>query len=121
MLNTFIFLFYMTHIYCSLKPAGKAFLIFCISILNLVACTNNSNNKKSEEFIIPVKKYADALIENGRDEYGKMSSPLFASALNRNTLKLAENGEIGEIDGVRVRDRSLAGANMIHDIDLFKL
>jgi len=111
----------MTHIYCCLKPVGNTILIFCFSILNLVACTNTSNDKESEEFIIHVKKYADALIQYGRDEYGKMSSPLFASALNRKTLKLAQNGEIEEIEGVRVRDRSLAGANMIHDIDLFKL
>mgnify|MGYP006294342601 CR=1 FL=1 len=60
------------------------------------------------------------MIQNGRDNYGPVHSPLFASTLNRKTFNLPDD-EIGKIKGVRKGDRSLNGANLLHDIDLLKI
>jgi hypothetical protein len=71
------------------------------------------------EFLIIVKEYADAMIENGRDSYGSVHSPLFASTLSRQTLGLDPGIEHTKIQGVRKNDRSMTGANLIHDKDLY--
>jgi len=48
------------------------------------------------------------MISRGRDTYGTERSPLFASALDRKTMKI---GSFGSIPGVRNGDRSPRGAN----------
>jgi hypothetical protein len=50
-----------------------------------------------------VRRYADAMIEQGRDVYGAVQSPLFASTLSRKTLRLPEKPP-GDISGI-VRGR----------------
>lgn len=65
-----------------------------------------------------VRAYADAMIERGRDTCGKTSSPLFAAALDRKTMKL---GRFGGIAGIRGGDRTLAGANPMHDQKLYQI
>lgn len=80
-----------------------------------------TGQKKNTDFLSFVTAYADAILDHGRDIYGEEHSPLFASALNRESLKLGQVEDFGEIQGVRVRDRSLFGANLIHDISLFKI
>lgn len=65
-----------------------------------------------------VKAYADAMIKDGRDTYGRERSPLFAAALDRKTMKI---GSFGGIPGVRGGDRSLGGANPQEDADLYAL
>ena len=87
----------------------------------MMACKPASEIQTSSIYLDKIEAYANAMIEQGRDQYGAEESPLFASALNRQTLKLAAENEIGEIDGVRKNDRSLFGANLIHDEDLFHL
>jgi len=105
------------------KRMRNRFNIFGILGLTLFqsGCAPDSKVEETPDFFGVVEKYADAMIENGRDVYGKEHSPLFASALNRQSLKLDGKNEIGEITGVRKRDRSLTGANMIHDKDLLQL
>jgi len=95
-------------------------MMICGLLLSQLACDHavNDGQKGFSDFST---SYATALIEHGRDTYGSEKSPLFASALDRYTMKLPNKDSIGKIDGVRVRDRSLSGANMIHDIDLFRL
>jgi len=93
-----------------------AFLILVNSVL-----ANENLEKKKNKFLQLVKGYADAMIAEGRDTYGTENSPLFVSALNRQTMKIDAGLESLEIPGVRVRDRSITGANMIHDIGLYKI
>jgi len=103
----------------------KSFLKTCIAVFFLILAypttANDSLEKKKLELLQLVKDYADAMLEEGRDTYGSEHSPLFASALNRQTMKIDAGLESVEIPGVRVRDRSISGANMIHDIGLFKI
>jgi len=76
--------------------------------------------EKRPDYLQIVKSYADALIENGRDTYGAEHSPLFASTLDRSTLSLMSTAS-GRIEGIRNGDRSLAGANPMHDQDLYQI
>ena len=99
----------------------KIVIVFGLLMQSQLSCTTVKNEKDSIDFFTPVKKYADAMLARGRNMYGTEHSPLFASTLNRETLNLEDESAIAEIPGVRVKDRSLTGANMIHDIDLFKL
>lgn len=85
----------------------------------LVSCQKN----KEEDTIYSsaVKCYAQMMIEQGRDVYGDEHSPLFASSLDRATMKPDTAIASVKIPGVRKTDRSLAGANMIHDIGLYQI
>jgi len=76
--------------------------------------------EKRPDYLQIVKSYADALIENGRDTYGTEHSPLFASTLDRSGLSLMSD-KPGRIEGIRNGDRSLAGANPMHDQDLYQI
>ncbi|MFY0654514.1 MAG: hypothetical protein JXQ96_20930 [Cyclobacteriaceae bacterium] len=92
-----------------------------ILILLLSACNSNNEKEDDDSFLEVAQDFADSIIEHGRDEYGAKYSPMFASVLNRQTMKLEDPDNIPQIKGVRVKDRSLTGGNMIHDIDLFQL
>ncbi|MEQ9221796.1 MAG: hypothetical protein RLO17_27315 [Cyclobacteriaceae bacterium] len=92
-------------------------VVILISVLT--GCTEKQQAKNHPKYLTYVKSYADAMIQNGRDVYGAEHSPLFASALNRQTFQVDESIDTISISGVRVTDRSVTGANMIHDVDLF--
>lgn len=67
-----------------------------------------------------VRRYADTLIEHGRDHYGPVQSPLFASALDRGTLSLPARVPPAP-EGIRDGDRVLTGANPMHDENFFRV
>lgn len=70
------------------------------------------------DYLKKVGQYADAMILKGRDRYGKEHSPLFASALNRETMEI---GQFPAIPGVREMDRSLGGANPQTEYGLYSI
>ena len=65
--------------------------------------------------------YTTAMINSGRDVYGMKHSPLFASALNRRTLKIDPSIMLIDIPDVRRGDRSITGSNPLHDKYLYSL
>jgi hypothetical protein len=71
------------------------------------------------DYLKVVRAYADTMIQHGRDEYGSVKSPLFASTLDRTTLKVPEKF-VGTIEGIRNSDRAL-GANPMHDQNLYQV
>src|SRR4051794_39717311 len=50
------------------------------------ALTGNGLAAESNHFFAVVQRYADAMLEKGRDTYGPQKSGLFLSALDRMTL-----------------------------------
>jgi len=72
------------------------------------------------DYLKVVRAYADAMIEHGRDKYGPVHSPLFAATLDRKTLRLPDAPPPG-IPGIRAGDRTLTGANPMHDLDLYQV
>ena len=66
-----------------------------------------------------VRAYADAMIGHGRDVYGATHSPLFAVTLDRKTLALPGKNP-PNISGIRSGDRTLTGANPMHDLNLYQ-
>jgi hypothetical protein len=73
-------------------------------------------------------QYAEALIQHGRDHYGREASPLIAVTLDRNTLELpGEEIMLGlqKLErsswGIRNHDRMLTGANPMHDQNLYQI
>ncbi len=79
---------------------------------------SQDNEIKRNVYLAIVKAYANAMIEDGRDTYGSEHSPLFASALDRRTMRI---GSFDDIPGVRSGDRSLGGANPDVDVDLYAI
>jgi hypothetical protein len=86
-----------------------------------MSCTTSPKQEPSQAYVAKVQAYADAMIMQARDVYGQEKSPLFASALNRKTMQIDTSISSIKIPGVRWRDRSITGANMIHDISLLKV
>ena len=74
----------------------------------LAAVPSAALASESPDYLGMAKAYADAMIKDGRDTYGKEHSPLFASALDRKTMRI---GKFPGIPGVRDVDRSLTGSN----------
>ncbi|MEX1239640.1 MAG: hypothetical protein WEB30_07980 [Cyclobacteriaceae bacterium] len=109
-----------------MRPA----IVKCAAIIFAVVISITSCEKKDvdDDFLAAVRRYADTLIEHGRDGYSDESSPLFASALDPETLKLPE-GEmlraLQELDakdwGIRKNDRVLSGANVMHQENLYQV
>jgi len=106
-----------------LKYLGYGFVITLFIFLNylVLASEKKQNIKESFNYLLLVQVYAEAMLTEARDNYGAKYSPLFASSLNRKTLNIDAEIVDTEIPGVRARDRSITGANMIHDIDLFQI
>jgi hypothetical protein len=82
--------------------------------------------------------YADAMINYGRDTYGSVQSPLFASAMKRGTpttnpellatnwnervsMERTYGGASKRLEGIRMGDRCISGGNVAHDEGLYKL
>jgi hypothetical protein len=63
------------------------------------------------EYFLMVKKYVEFMIVNGRDRYGKEHSPLFATALDRETGNAYKSNPPKAPKGIRDRDRTYRGAN----------
>ncbi len=70
------------------------------------------------DYLAVVKAYADRLIEYGRDGIGRQKSPLFAAALDRRLMMF---GPMPRIPGIRGGDRTLSGANPMHDQNLYQV
>lgn len=64
-----------------------AFLILLTVLFTSSVDVKEQNNRS---LLTIVKAYADAMIEDGRDIYGEEHSPLFAAALDRAAMKLAQ-------------------------------
>lgn len=94
-------------------------------LVMFIQCPHLFAQKQSQinpdDLLAIVQAYADAMIVQGRDIYGSEKTPLFASALNRETMKPDQPADYRSIPGVRERDRSLTGANLIHDIDFLHI
>ena len=92
-------------------------LTACLLLVNGTQAARRQG-RKQPNYLTIVEAYANAMIKDGRDVYGTKHSPLFASALDRRTMRL---GDFQDIDGVRNGDRSLGGANPQEDRDLYAI
>jgi dienelactone hydrolase len=81
-----------------------------------------------ERILATVRAYADTMLRAGRDHYGPQQTPLFAAALDRDTLALLDGDRLEQIKnipreewGIRNHDRALTGANPMHDQNLYQV
>jgi len=104
------------HFYCFLIAL---MFTFSFKIYGEKSCPQEE--KDYPDYLKIVIVYADAMVSEGRDYYGTENSPLFASALNRKTMKIGSKEDYKSIEGVRKNDRSIGGANMLQDSELFEI
>ena len=102
------------------KTKAAILILILAAYLLLVNGTQAARRqgRKQPDYLTVVKAYANAMIKDGRDTYGTEHSPLFASALDRRTMRL---GDFQEIPGVRKGDRALGGADPQDDADLYAI
>jgi len=98
--------------------SGSAFLLIVSSVLACFPHARGAEPSAAPDYLGLVRRYADVMIERGRDRYGKESSPLFATALDRKTL---EPGQFPKIQGIREHDRVTTGANPMRDQSLYQI
>ena len=100
------------------------FIRFIVASISL--CTFVSHGAERPKFLELVRRYADTMIDRGRDNYGREKSGLILSALDRGTLaplavRPAPPG------GIRRGDRpgrpwsAMTGANPQHDQNLLRV
>lgn len=83
-------------------------------ILLLGVSSSAQSDTPGQKYLETVRGYADAMVEHGRDVYGEVQSPVFASALDRETMRIPEDAP-PSIEGIRANDRALFGGNPMHD------
>ncbi|MBN1349300.1 hypothetical protein JXJ21_07815 [candidate division KSB1 bacterium] len=96
---------------------GTCFLITCI-LYPAHLPAEVAKDGLRPDYLRLVQAYADALLENDRDIYGEIHSPLFAVALDRKTVRL---DSFPDIEGIRNGDRIFKGANPMHDQNLYQI
>jgi hypothetical protein len=105
------------------KSMKTKLLVLAVGLTCMVVIGNVTDlaaADKQSDYLQMVKSYADTLLEHGRDTYGDVKTPLIASALDRKSLSLITE-DLGRIEGIRNGDRSLYGANPMHDQDLYQV
>ena len=80
-----------------------------------------NDSDRAEDYLKYVTAYADAMISEGQDIYGAEKTPLFASTLNRSTMRIDSVDSFESIKGVRKNDRSIGGSNPLGDIGLYHI
>ena len=98
-----------------------ALLFFTLSIQSYGENFKFKEGFGRPEYLKIVRDYADAMISQGRDSYGIETTPLFASTLNRQTMKIGTMDNYESIKGVRKNDRSIKGSNILGDIGLLDI
>src|SRR6185436_5827700 len=73
-----------------------------------------------------IYRYADAMLEKGRDTYGPLKTGMFLSALNRETMAPLTNRPtasegVNEDERVGTKTGALTGSNPEHDENLLRL
>ena len=91
----------------------------CLAAVLSLTARGAETDAPREACLKVVRAYADAMLHDGRDAYGKVHSPLFAAALNRRTLKVFEKSPPGLPD-IRNSDRTYNGANPMLDMNLLQ-
>lgn len=77
-----------------------------------------SGGEQTPDYLALVQRYADAMLESGRDHYGRESSPLFSGGLDRRTL---EPGPFPGIPGVSRERRVTTGGNPLQGQSLYRV
>lgn len=104
----------------SIKISGAVFFLLVIGLIT--GCAQIQSGADGPDYLRVVRSYADTLLEHGRDRYGTQYSPLIASALDSNTLSLLKiEGRPKRMKGIRNGDRTLKGANPMHDEDMYQV
>ena len=99
---------------------GKVLLRGAAAIVLLAGFSPTYGDETPDLYLSTLRRYADTMIEKGRDRYGKVHSPLFASALDIKTLRLPEL-PVAKVKGTRGQDRCVTGGNPMHDANLYRL
>ncbi|MFP4058019.1 MAG: hypothetical protein ACLF0G_14215 [Candidatus Brocadiia bacterium] len=93
-----------------------------------LAATAAAGERDPGAYLATVRAYADALLEHGRDVYGSQHSPLFATTLDRQALRLFQGEALARIKsiprrdwGIRPYDRAVEGANPMHHENLYQV
>lgn len=84
------------------------------------ALRNRVSEGGGPDYLGTVQAYADAMIDHGRDVYGTEQTPLFAATLDRATMRLPVKTPPA-VPGIRAGDRTLSGANPMHDQNLYQV
>ncbi len=99
----------------------KQLPVVCLMLMIMINAAAADREQNKGWLIEIVKAYADAMIEKGRDVYGRENSPLFAAALDRTTMSIGSKEDFESVPGVRENDRSLGGANPQEDMALYSI
>lgn len=101
---------------------NKQLSIICLIHVLIVINASAEDVEQNKMWLLNiVRSYADAMIENGRDVYGKEHSPLFAAALDRKAMDIGTKKDFISIPGVRENDRSVGGSNPQEDKALYSI
>ena len=113
-----------------LTMADIILVTFAILAFFFAGCNSIPKERgvEQKDYFSTVQAYADTLLEHGRDRYGKVKSPLIAAALDRKRYRLFKGGHLRRIQDIprsewdiRTNDRTLTGANPMHDENLYQV
>ncbi|MEK7407958.1 MAG: hypothetical protein AAB225_23050, partial [Acidobacteriota bacterium] len=94
----------------------------CLARLVAVALLAALGACAESDYRAIVIKFADTLIERGRDAYGPRKTPVWMSVINtRDYSAPSEAKEVPAPKGIRASDRAVGGSNLYHDVVTLKV
>lgn len=102
-------------------PRGALSLLLVAAVVGPELPAVAAQPLRGGDYLAAVRAYADAMIRDGRDRYGREHTPLFAAVLDRSTMQIGPRERFGRIEGVRETDRSIGGANPQVDVALYRI
>src|SRR6187551_77015 len=108
------------------RTAARSALCACFVSIVAAPETTRGEEPPSSPFIGVVYRYADSMLQNGRDKHGPIATGLFLSALDRSNLaplatRPAPPAGIRRDDRVGLPWKPLVGANPQHDENLLRV
>jgi hypothetical protein len=96
-------------------------VVLAAALVATVAVAPRTATAAPVDYRTLVLRYANAMVAKGRDRVGPVKTKMFGSLLDRHTYAPLQSPPDLSGDGIRPGDRSYAGANPMHDQQLYEL
>lgn len=94
----------------------KTGLFFAVLTLVLASTASaDAPETGRRDYLGYVTRFADTLLDKGRDTYGPRKTPLWAAVIDTRTLTVPSK-DVPSPEGVRPGDRAVGGSNLYHDV-----
>lgn len=99
------------------RAGWGAVFVAAILLPSSVSVSGQAQKTPGEPYLDIVRKFADTLIEKGRDRYGPKKTALWCGVIKLDDFSVPQDAKDAPImKGFRAQDRAVGGCNLHHDV-----